>query len=111
MLDEPLNADLEDESGEVAVASLRADAVPPAMEEPLEIGASWQEVADNRLVLLSTLFFVTAVLGLPLLWKSRAFSGVTKVLLTIVVLAYTAFLFGLLWLVLTWSYNRVVEAL
>jgi hypothetical protein len=74
-------------------------------------GASFQEIADNRLVLLGTLFFVTAALGIPILWKSRVFSPLAKIGLTLVVLAWTAFLFWLLWLVMLWSYNRIAAAM
>ena len=74
-------------------------------------GAAWQSLADDRWGLLGTLFFVTAVLGLPLLWKSRAFSPWAKWLLSLVVIAYTGLLFWLVGLVMQWSYHRVVESL
>lgn len=74
-------------------------------------GASWQEMADNRWVLLGTLFFVTAALGIPLLWKSRAFSVQVKAALTLAVLAWTALLFWLFWLVMLWSYHRIAASL
>jgi hypothetical protein len=52
-----------------------------------------------------------AVLGLPILWMSRGFSRLSKVVLTVVVLLYTAGLFYAVWLVLLWSYHRIADAL
>ena len=106
-IDDALEADVEDVGDEEAVAALPADAQDADDDQP---GASWQEMYDNPWLLLSMLFFVTAALGIPFLWKSRTFSTVSKVLLTIVLLAYTALLFWLTWQVLLWSYNRVLEA-
>lgn len=74
-------------------------------------GASWQEMADNRWALLGTLFFVTAALGIPILWKSRAFSTLSKITITFAVLAWTSLLFWLFWLVMLWSYNRIAASL
>jgi hypothetical protein len=61
--------------------------------------------------MLAMLFFVTAALGLPFLWISRGFSTLSKIVLTIVVLAWTALALWLTWLVIVWSYTRVVDAL
>jgi hypothetical protein len=88
----------------VTVVALADDA------EATRKGASWQEIADNRWALLGTLFFVMAILGIPLLWKSRSFSPLAKVVLTIAVVAWTALLFCGFWLVMLWSYNRIVAA-
>ena len=54
---------------------------------------------------------VTAALGIPFLWQSKAFSTTWKAILTVVVLAYTALIFWLFWLVILWSYHRIVNAL
>jgi len=101
-IDDVLEAAVEEVGEEPAVDSLPVEIAPRR-------GASWQEIQENRGLLLSTLFFVTAVLGLPLLWRSRAFSPLAKVLLTVVVVAYTALLFLVTWLVLMWSYQRVAN--
>jgi hypothetical protein len=61
--------------------------------------------------MLAMLFFVTAALGIPFLWMSRGFSGATKVVLTIVVLVWTAVIFWLFWLVMVWSWTRVSDSL
>lgn len=106
MSDQILDALIERPGAEPAVtvqALADEDAVPR--------GASWQEIADNRVALLGTLFFVTAALGIPLLWKSRAFSIHAKVTITFAVLAWTALLFWVFWLVMLWSGTRILDAL
>ena len=86
-----------------------------AIEDPTKSitprSPGWRDVVDTPWLLLVMLFFVTAALGLPLLWISRGFSTVSKVVLTIVVLAWTALILWLFWLVMVWSYTRIVEAL
>ena len=57
---------------------------------------SLASVLHNRWAILGLLFLVLAGFGLPLLWKSRVFSPLNKVILTIVVLIYTALL---VWLI------------
>ena len=44
---------------------------------------------DRPWVILSLLFFVMAILGLPILWQSRAFGTWAKIGLSIVVTLYT----------------------
>lgn len=66
------------------------------------------DLIHNPWVILGLLFLVMAILGLPLLWMSRGFSPAAKVVLSIVVTLYTAVLFWLTWLVLYWSYWRVM---
>lgn len=100
-----LDAAVEEVGDEEAVAAL------PAESEEGGPGASWQEMYDNPALLLSMLFFVTAALGIPFLWKSRAFSTIFKLLLTLVLLVYTAALLWLTWQVLLWSYGRVMDAI
>lgn len=68
-------------------------------------------MVDNRWVVLGTLFFVTAILGLPLLWASRGFNRVQKGVLTVTVIVYTAMLLYVFWLVMLWAYTRIVESL
>jgi hypothetical protein len=109
ILDEPL-------PGEVAVAPLavndrpvsRAAASPTAADAA---GASWTEVRDNPWLLVSVLFGVTAVLGLPLLWQSKAFTWRGKLSLSLAVIAWTGLLVWLCALVLQWSYARIVNSL
>ena len=60
---------------------------------------------------IGMLFFVTAALGLPLLWISRGFSTWAKVVLTFAVLAWTALVFWVFFLIMAWCYTRIANAL
>ena len=71
----------------------------------------WREALDNRWLVLGTLFFVTAALGLPVLWMSRAFSLRWKVALTFAVLAWTALVFWVFLIIMAWCYGQIAEAL
>lgn len=103
-INQPLDAEVEEIGEEPAVDPLPLD------EASSETGASWKEMYDDPWLLLSMLFFVTAALGIPMLWKSRAFSPLTKALLTVVVTAYTLLLLWLTWQVMLWSYHRVANS-
>lgn len=105
MSDKILDALVEPPSGEVAVT------VVALADDDAQRGASWQEIADNPWALLGTIFFVMAILGIPLLWRSRVFSPFSKLIITCAVLAWTAFIFWLFWLVMLWSYNRIAASL
>ena len=86
---------------------------PPA-DQPTpaaEISPAWRRALDNPWLMLVMLFFVTAALGLPFLWMSRGFSTLSKIVLTIVILAWTALILWLFWLVILWSWTRVSDAL
>jgi hypothetical protein len=80
-----------------------------AASQPL--AQTWREAVDNPWLMLAMLFFVTAALGLPFLWMSRGFSTFWKVVLTVVVLAWTALILWLFWLIMVWCYTRIVDAL
>jgi hypothetical protein len=71
----------------------------------------WRELVDNRWLMLAMLFFVTAALGLPLLWISRGFSRTSKIVLTIAVLAWTGLVFWGFYLIMAWCFARIAEAL
>ena len=71
----------------------------------------WREMVDNPWLVLATLFFVTAALGLPVLWMSRGFSRASKIVLTVVLLLYTALLLYGFWIVMVWCYLRIVNSL
>jgi hypothetical protein len=71
----------------------------------------WRDVVDHRWLVLALLFFVTAALGLPLLWASRAFSLPAKLALTFVVLAWTALVLWLFLLIMIWCYGQIAPAL
>jgi hypothetical protein len=64
-------------------------------------------VIDNPYAVLAAVFFAMAILGIPLIWTCRAWSPATKTVLTIVTLLYTALIFWLFWLAMSWSWNRI----
>ncbi|QDU95410.1 hypothetical protein [Lignipirellula cremea] len=66
---------------------------------------------DNAWLILGLLFGVTGALGLPVLWISRKFSPLMKVVWSVVVLAYTALLIGVVCWIVAWTWNRVVDSL
>ena len=72
---------------------------------------NWRRYLDSKLLVLGLLFFVMAILGIPLLWLSNAFSKIEKVFWTVIVVVYTALLFlGTYW-VLRWSWNQIQSTL
>jgi hypothetical protein len=91
MQDEPLNAEVVESPG------LAAKSKTPW----------WREVVDNQWLMIGTLFFVTAALGLPLLWMSRGFSTWAKIVLTIAVLAWTALVFWVFFLIMAWCWSQL----
>ena len=72
---------------------------------------AWRQAIDTWWVVLLSLFFVTAFLGLPLLWMSRGFSKAGKWFWSVAVIAWTVLVFWVFWLIMVWSYSRIVEAL
>jgi hypothetical protein len=78
---------------------------------PPEVSPAWRRALDNPWLMLAMLFFVTAALGIPFLWMSRGFSTLAKIVLTIVVLAWTALILWAFWLVMVWSWTRISDAL
>lgn len=104
MSDEPLDAIVVD----------AADAVPSATDTPASAPqptSTWRQWIDDPWVLLATLFFVTAALGLPLLWMSRAFSRRAKLFWTLAVLVWTALILALFGLLMWWCYRQIRQAL
>jgi hypothetical protein len=74
---------------------------------PLVRQTTWRDLIDNPRLLLATLFFVTAALGLPLLWISRGFSTFWKTVLTCAVLAWTALVFWVFYLIMAWCWSQL----
>lgn len=66
-----------------------------------------RSVADNRAYLLLLLFGAALVLGLPLLWYGRAYGIVGKIVVTLLVILWTAVLLALCWWSLSWSWERL----
>ena len=81
-----------------------------SLQRPVTSASDRQSLADNRWAVLACLFFVTGALGIPLLWLGRAFSTRMKILLSLVVILYTALLLWLFWLVMLWSYHRITDS-
>ncbi len=90
------------------------DAPPlaPANQTPTApAGQSWRIIIDTPWLMILTLFFVTAALGLPFLWISRGFSTLNKILLTIAVLLWTALVLWGFYLIMAWCIPRIVDGL
>jgi hypothetical protein len=71
----------------------------------------WRVLIDNPWALVAILFLVTAALGLPFLWMSRAFNVWAKLALSIAVLAWTALVLWVFYLIMAWCIPRIVEGL
>src|SRR5438445_7313459 len=72
---------------------------------------AWRRLVDNPWLVLALLFFVTAALGLPFLWFSRGFSVLGKIVVTILVLVWTALVLWAFWLIMAWCVPRIWEGL
>lgn len=85
--------------------------MPGPLEEspPEENSTGLLSLLHKRWAILLLLFGVTGVLGLPLLWMSRAYRPFGKVILSIVVTIYTALLFLLVYLLL-WHVWREAQS-
>lgn len=70
-----------------------------------------RKLIDNPWVVLALLFLVTAGLGLPVLWISRGFSVASKIVVSVIVLVYTALVVWLFWLVMLWCVHRLKPVL
>ena len=84
---------------------------PPESPASAPKQPSFFDLIDNPWVVLVLLFFVMAILGLPVLWKSRGFSTLAKIVLSVVVTLYTAFLFWLVWLICVWCWSIIAPEL
>ncbi len=84
--------------------------LPPqvqSVEKPSQI----RRFMDNKLAMLATLFFVTAALGLPFLWKSNGFTRREKTIWSIIVSIYTILILWGFGAIMWWSYSRITESL
>jgi hypothetical protein len=72
---------------------------------------AWRYLIDTPWLLLLTLFFVTAAIGLPLLWMSRGFSTLAKCFWTIAVVLWTALVLWVFWLIMAWCLPRIWEGI
>ncbi len=93
-------------------ASNQFDQRSDLADESQHLPASkYNGILANRWAILSLLFFVTAALGLPLLWISPAFTRSEKWLWSVVITVYTIILIAITALIVWWSYNRIAELL
>lgn len=107
--DEPLDAIVVEGAD---TATHPADALPGATTRAAKSGGTtWRQWIDDPWILLGTLFFVTAALGLPLLWMSRAFSLRGKIFWTVAVTAWTVLILALFGLLMWWCYRQIQQAL
>jgi hypothetical protein len=72
---------------------------------------TWRDLIDTPWLMIVVLFLVTAALGLPFLWMSRGFSTLWKVILTILVLLWTALVLWLFYLIMAWCLPIIWESL
>ena len=80
-------------------------------DQPVRIGDRVAKALDSPWVVMGLLFFVFAILGIPLIWISKAFPTWGKVVLSIVVTLYTGLLFWGFWLIMLWSYHRIIDSI
>jgi hypothetical protein len=83
----------------------RAKVQAPSKTAPSS--SNLDSLLNNKVALLCMLFFVTGVLGVPLLWISKKFSLVERIFWSITNTLYTA---GLAWGVFQicmWSWRRI----
>jgi hypothetical protein len=66
---------------------------------------------DKPWMILCLLFFVTAALGLPVLWYSRSFSQPAKIVVSIIVIIYTMIIFACFGAIMYWCYLQISRAL
>ncbi len=78
---------------------------------PTSIKALLTTYMHKRWAVLLLLFGATAALGLPILWKSRGFSRVEKIVWTVFVSLYTVLVFWIFFKVMWWSYTNIRESL
>lgn len=70
-----------------------------------------RDLLDNPWFIIGLLFLATGALGLPLLWRSRGFSSVSKVVIGVVVTIYTILLIALAAWAVMWAWGNVQDAL
>jgi hypothetical protein len=80
-------------------------------ERRTRVGDRVASLLENPWMVVAVLFLATGALGIPLIWMCRRFSTIVKILLTVVVTIYTAFILWLFWLIMVWCYQRIVESM
>ncbi len=80
-------------------------------DRPIRFGDRVAKAIDNPWAVIASLLLVFAVFGIPLIWISKAFPTWGKVVLTLAVTVYTGLLLWGFWLIMLWSYHRIINAL
>lgn len=80
-------------------ASTGAESAVVVAEALPDWSAGGRKWSQNRWVVLAMLFLVLGPLGLPMLWRSREFSPTWKAVVTTLILAVTAAVAVMIWLV------------
>ena len=75
----------------------------------LKTPTTWRELIDSRWAVLLLLFGVMGPLAIPILLKSRSFSTVSKVVLSVVVTIYIAALVWCAWLAVKSAYDQLQD--
>ncbi len=95
-------------SDDIAEAAL-VETLPAEPSQPQRV-RGWKQF-DNPYLILGALFFVTAAPGLPMLWVSKKFTPLMKVVWSVVVVLYTALILYLFYLCCMWSWGQISDAL
>lgn len=87
----------------LACGAILRDQQPPT--------ATWTrsltELIDQPIIMLSFLFLAALFLGLPFLWKSRAFSASSKWVISVLVLLETVIVFWVFYRTMRWCLDRI----
>jgi hypothetical protein len=83
----------------------------PADERENVPAARSRKLLDNPWAVLGLIFFAMMALGIPLIWQCRAFSLREKIFWTLAALLYTAVVFWLFYLVMSWAYHSIATSL
>ncbi len=62
---------------------------------------------QSRGAVFATLFLVTGVLGIPLLWMNQKFSNTERIVWSVIVTVYTAILIAIAYAIVMWSYRQI----
>ena len=107
----PADGDIPDSPIDNQLAAPPADEpiLATVIDGPMQQGpASHKSVLQSRAAVLATLFLVTGVLGVPLLWVNQKFSKGERIFWSIVVTIYTAILISIAYAIVMWSYRQII---
>ena len=113
ILVEPVLAETVSEAIVVAesVVAESVDAELIVAANTVDGGERQDRLIDNRWFLLGMLCLVTLFLGFPFLWKSRAFSKSSKVVITFLVSIETVLVFWAFIAIMKWCWQQINDSL